>query len=821
MLIVAGLYAAGVLLGEFCPQPVGWLILGGLVAGTVFFVVDWLETRCDAAINSPGYFAFDGFSFTSGIAAVVRPVMLSILIIMVGWANFALQTSPISPADIRHHAPPSGIIANVQGTLTAAPAVRAGGLAERYLIQLELEAAQFANDWLAVRGCIVISTTNQMASNLFAGQRIEMDGVLLEPERAPAPGFFNYRNKLGRGGIWRELRTDEFSQLKVLPQTNPPSRPIAEGWRKWARQNLSRGMGEPDEAMELLWAMSLGWRTGLTGEVAAPFMRSGTMHLFAISGLHIALVAGILVSLLRVMRLPKHWAAGVAIPLLWFYTAATGWQPSAIRASVMTTLILGTWVFRRPVNVLNSLGAAAFLILLWDPQQLFGASFQLSFTVVFSLAIVLPHVTNWLEAIIRPDPLLPRELWSWQRRGMLTAGYWLIGGLAVSISAWLASAPLIAHYFNLFSPVALLINVPVVVCGAFALASCLGSLFFGPWLEPVTILFNHAAWFFMRCMMTLSQWAADLPNAWQFVRAPAPWLMAGWYIALFGLGTGWLLHRAVRRWAMGAGIAFVGIILWQWQADRERVHVTFLPNSPVILVEDRDVMLVDCGSERSVEFLLPRQLQQRGIDSLSQLVLTHGVKHHVGGFEKLMDAQPIEAVYISHARSNSKFHRAVMASLDESPSLKKIVSAGDHIGPWTVLHPAKTDDFLRSTDDALVLHGTFHGVRLLLLSDVGSNGQQALLARDADLRADILVLSVPDESPPAVSRGLLREVAPKMIVLHDARFPVLERAPDPFVKSLEASGAKVISVGRLGGLRLVIDRSGWRVVSVAGKITRH
>lgn len=820
MLIVAALYGLGLLLGEWMLLPINGLIFAGLIAGALFFAIGWLETRCEAAVTAANSFADDGLGLTSGLISIFRPVLLGILVIMVGWANFVLQTAVISPIDLRNQTSPTGVIAGVRGAVVDSPSQRRTGLASRYFVEVDLDSAKIADKWRAVHGTILIITTNQIAANLFAGQQVEVDGVLLEPDQAAAPGLFDYREKLSRTGIYRELRTDEFSKWKMLPQAKAPSRPLSAGFRNWARANLSRGMGEPDEAMELLWAMSLGWRTALTGEVAAPFMRSGTMHLFAISGLHIALVAGILITLLRAMQLPKHWAAGVAIPLLWFYTAATGWQPSAVRASVMTTLILGSWVFKRPVNVLNSLGAAAFLILLWNPQQLFGASFQLSFMVVFSLAIVLPHVTDWLEAMIRPDPFLPRPLWSWQRRSMLTAGYWLVGSLAVSISAWLASAPLIAKYFNLFSPVALLINVPVVVCGGLALASCLGSLLFGPWCETVTVLFNHAAWFFMRCMMTLSQWAADLPHAWQYVRAPQPWMIAGWYVALFGLATGWLLHPFIRRWAVGVGLGFVGLLVWGWQTDRQRVEISFLPNSPAILVENRDVMLIDCGSERTVEFALPRQLQSRGIDSISQLVLTHGVKHHVGGFEKMLESQPIDSVWISHAKSNSKFHRAVLARLDEKPSMKRIVSAGDSIGSWTILHPAKADDFSRSTDDALVLKGVFHGTRILLLSDLGSNGQQALLARDADLRADILVLSVPDESPPAVSPGLLREVAPRLIVLHDARFPVLERAPHDLEQTLKATNAEVISVRHRGGLRLSIDSAGWRVTGVEGEIIR-
>src|SRR6185295_7198734 len=95
-----------------------------------------------------------------------------------------------------------------------------------------------------------------------------------------------------------------------------------------------------DESLRLLWAMTLGWKTGLTQEVAEPFMQSGTLHIFAISGLHIALIAGILVSLLRVLQVPRGACGLVVIPLIWFYTAATGWQASAIRSTLMMSIII-------------------------------------------------------------------------------------------------------------------------------------------------------------------------------------------------------------------------------------------------------------------------------------------------------------------------------------------------------------------------------------------------------------------------------------------------------------------------------------------------
>jgi len=125
------------------------------------------------------------------------------------------------------------------------------------------------------------------------------------------------------------------------------------------------------------------------------------MHLFAIDGLRIALVSGILITLLRVLRLSRAVCGLLCIPALWFYTAATGGEPSAIRASVMMTIVIGGWALNRPGDLLNSLAAAALVILVWDPTEMFAAGFQLSFLVVLIIALMLPPLNDWVNARLK------------------------------------------------------------------------------------------------------------------------------------------------------------------------------------------------------------------------------------------------------------------------------------------------------------------------------------------------------------------------------------------------------------------------------------
>ncbi|MDG2212678.1 MAG: ComEC/Rec2 family competence protein, partial [Verrucomicrobiota bacterium] len=637
-----------------------------------------LARRLSIAVGKQNYYA-SSLDCVGCLCEIARVVFLLAIVILMGWFNYTRNTSIISPYDFRRTIPEKGAIAVVRGGVATPPKTQRVGTRERVQLSVDVSSIRLDETWEVGYGRVVVITTNKLGLAYNVGKQIQVDGVLIPPESASSPGLYDNRQQLVRLGIYHELRADTLSKWEVYPAL--PVLSWSERFQTWGRSVLGRGFPDNDPAIELLRAMSLGWRTGLTGKTAEPFMRSGTMHLFAISGLHVALVAGILMALLGITRLNRQWAGVVAIPLLWFYAGATGWQPSAVRATTMITLVLSAWVFKRPVNVLNSLGMAAFLILMWNPQQLFRASFQLSFAVVFSLAVVVPPVAEWFHSQVRPDAYLPQQLWPRWRRWALWPSYWLAGALAVSFGAWLASLPLVAHHFNLFSPIALLANVPVVICGMAALASCLGSLFFGAWMEPVSVLFNHAGWFYMNAMMVISRWAADLPGAWQYVRSPSHWMIIGWYLLLFAIGSGWLLKAKMRRWLFCGMIVYVCALIWSWKVDRDAVRMTFLPDGPVIHMEGKEGMLIDCGDEGMVEHVIPRHLRSRGVGNIGNLVITHSVKHHAGGFVGLLEEQLITRVSLSHTRSTSKVHKMVLENLGDS-NRKRIVSAGDKIGPW-------------------------------------------------------------------------------------------------------------------------------------------
>lgn len=128
----------------------------------------------------------------------------------------------------------------------------------------------------------------QKTGSIRSGQPVEVDGVLASAPAPAAEGLFDYGAFLERQGIAFQLKAGSAADWRLAGPLKAPS--WAERFGAWAMAALGRGMPVQDEALRLQWAMILGWKTALTGEVSEPFMRTGTMHIFAISGLHIALI---------------------------------------------------------------------------------------------------------------------------------------------------------------------------------------------------------------------------------------------------------------------------------------------------------------------------------------------------------------------------------------------------------------------------------------------------------------------------------------------------------------------------------------------------
>ncbi|HEY2328872.1 MAG TPA: ComEC family competence protein, partial [Verrucomicrobiae bacterium] len=338
-------YAAGLLLAQcFQPPPAALLVLTGFIL---------ILTLASARL---------------------RPFCFWPLLALVGWTNFTIRTAVIAPDDLRTRLGSEPALVAVRGELAETPrlkiTVRDAQENWRNVARIRVREIRRDENFVPATGEILVATPGLPASNFFAGQSVEISGVISRPPPPLADGLFDFENYLATRGIYYQLKTGSTNDWKLRAPVLPKP-PLTDRFLGWSKHTLALGLPNEDEPLRLLWAMTLGWRTAFTGDIGEPFLRAGTMHMFAIDGLRIALLSGMIVALLRALRLARAWCGAIAIPMIWFYTAATGWEPSAIRASVMMTIVLGGWALKRPGDLLNSLAAAALIILVWNPNQLF------------------------------------------------------------------------------------------------------------------------------------------------------------------------------------------------------------------------------------------------------------------------------------------------------------------------------------------------------------------------------------------------------------------------------------------------------------------
>lgn len=793
LLPVTLLFTGGVLLARAVPFP--WQPLLAIASGAVLLAVVWSRPRA---------------------------TLLAAAIFLAGAADDVFHTAVISPLDLRARFTGNAGLVTLRGHLLQTPQTHVydhrAETAHRSLAQVEVShARETGGEWQPAAGRVAVSTPGILPEKFFAGQAVEITGTLLPPRPAVAEGTFDHRAQLERQGIYFQLQAQSPDDWKTVP---PPARtPLSTRFIAWSRRTLALGLPQPDESLRLECALTLGDKSVLTDAVSEPFVRAATYHIFAVDGLRMAILFGLFLALFRAAGLPLRLCGVLLLPLIWFYTALTGWPASAIRATVMLTVVVFGWACKRPPNLLNSLFAAALIILCWQPQQLFQAGFQLSFFVVLSIILILPPLERLGEFLLRTDPSRPAELRPPWQKMLLVPSRFALDLLLVSFAAWLGSIPLAAYYFHVFTPVSAAANLLAIPLCALALAANILSLLLGAWLPAGAAIFNHAGWALMESIRATSGWSASLPGAYFYVRAPGWFGIGVYYFALLGLLTGWLFRAPFRTAKIFLLALLVAIWGWQFQRENSATRLTVLPvgGGSAVFCDGPglDDLLVDTGNEAVAQFVVKPFLRAQGVNQLPQLLLTHGDSSAIGGAKFISDQFAVPQIITSAVPPHSPSFHQLEPELQQSPQRWRRVERGETLGAWKVLHPERFDKFTDADDNAVVLRGEFSGTRVLLLSDLRDAGQLALLERNTDLRADIVVAGLPATGEPLCG-ALLDAVQPRVIIVADAEAPATKRASAALRERLESRGTPVFYTRETGALTLTFREGGWELRGMDG-----
>lgn len=514
-------------------------------------------------------------------------------------------------------------------------------------------------------------------------------------------------------------------------------------------QRLHQGLSA--DAYSVTIAMLLGAARDITPELRDRFADTGTSHLLAISGLHMAWVAMLLFFCCRRLlnRFTGLLLRGTANKLAWvvttigciLFTLLTGSHIPTVRACCMIALLAWAALRDHDHDTLSWWAAAALTIAIWEPAEVWGASFQLSFAAVFGLLISTPTVSFLYQKL------------GWDDAHQNRIRRWVLGTLCSCFAAWLATAPISIYHFGFVSLGAPLINAVVVpyVTLFWMPCSVLGLTFVligWPWGESVGLQLiewaNGGLFGLLDRLIFLSEtMVVGRPSGvWLFLTT----------IAVFVVLSGTDRHRSIRLTAWV--VCIVGVIWLVFQSKPiDRLRITYLD------VGHGDAAIVECpgaapividagGTHRDPtgmgRYAVVPSLHALGISSLSAVVNTHADLDHIGGLVTVLQRRDVDHLWWNGQLTASPL-QWVLLSTAIFRGLDPFAATLDPrfgLGECTIETLAPPDSTRTASwsenNRSLVLRIGYGRHRFLFTGDIEQAGEEWLLHDPGKLTADVV-----------------------------------------------------------------------------------
>ncbi|MBI5778209.1 MAG: DNA internalization-related competence protein ComEC/Rec2 [Planctomycetes bacterium] len=655
------------------------------------------------------------------------------------------------------------------------------------------------------------------------GNRLRMLGKIYSPRNPTNPGEFDYGQFLKRQGIYKTLRIKSPNNITLL----------ATGQGNWFWGGLQRFRNFladktdeyfNEEQASLLKALILGERPAVPDTIETDFMRTGTIHILSVSGLHLAMVAGFLFLLLGGLGVTGRNRAILLIISAGLYAVLTGLSTPVTRSLVMIAVYFGSEIFIRKSNPLNSIALAGLIITAYNPNEVFSGGFQLSFLSVISIvSFTTPILALMRYKTIGTDIPAFIPLTLPERLGIILKKY-LVNAVAVSCAATLGVFPLVLMYFHLITPVSILANIvlsPLVfLIMLFGFINMpLAGLGIYSWFVPLVAFLTRAMiWvvdLFSRIPFAYF-YLPDIPQAfvWVFYGLFLLWLVRGRLYSLFsqsvitrmastasdevasGKGTSHLSSplrgegrvRGNLIWG-GALIIMLGwFLIWAFSVGMPRqqdgLTLTMLDvrqgASFVLRTPNGKTILYDCGTfgSRDVgEQVVSPFLWNKGITRIDTLILSHAHLDHINGVQSILEKFPIKEVMVSPHFSRTYWGKLAMQLFGHYGIRVSAISQGDVVNLdldviAEVLGPPGEKISENENDLSLVIKIHYGNKTVLLCGDIQAEGLKALFDSNNDLSADILQIPhhgfaiKPDKTGRSYLEELITRANPSEIVIN-------------------------------------------------------
>jgi len=600
---------------------------------------------------------------------------------------------------------------------------------------------------------------------------------------------FDYRSYLAQQGIHSTML---YPQAEIIDRGQGFT-PLAQVYT--IRNNLSHSLAKvlPEPQGSLAQGIILGVRGNIPTSVKADFSHIGTAHLLAISGLHLSILAGMLLGLgVWLLGRKRYLYIWLTLGIIWAYAALTGMHPPIIRAAIMVSLFLAAEILGRQRSTATALAFAAAVMVGIEPRLLWSASFQMSFTAMMGLITLFPLFQSTGRRTIN-------AVWGEGRRGTSTA-YFIADGFSVTLAALAGVGPLIAYYFGIISfvsPPATLLTLPmlpaIIVSGG--LAGSLGLV------APAAAQFiGWIAWGFLSYLLAVVGAFATIPLS--FVRvapiATAPvWIYYSALAAVLYLtrrrrasaiadtpppaatpGAGRIaeiLSSSPRKWLIPPLLTAAVLLSAAAAMPDDNLHISFLDvgqGDAILIHRGTQQILVDGGpSPQDITIELGKKMPfwDRTIELV---VSTHPSADHLTGLVEVVDRYRVEQVIQPEVDSQSSIYRKWLRLLEEKDTECLTARAGQRIdlgGGATIevmnpQTPPLEGTYSDEDNNGVILRVTMGKASFLLTADTMAEAESELIARRASLESTVLKVGHHGSNTSTTPR-FLAMVDPKVAVI--------------------------------------------------------
>jgi len=681
---------------------------------------------------------------------------------------------------------------------------------KRSIFLMECGAILDGGVWKKAEGLASVSVTPPPEGVDF-GDEIILEGELSGVTALKNPGTFDYSKYMEIKGVRASLRADS---RKVIKTALSPSGSFFKRSAYAVRERIRAAIGKSFDKRcgAFLKAVLIGDRMDLSENIKEDFMKTGTIHILAISGLHVGLVAAIFMFLFGLCSIPRKFNLLTTLALLVFYSFVAGSNPPITRAVIMFGVFTFGYLIGRDSDTLNTLALAAMLILLSNPRELFDPSFLLSFVSVGSIIIFYPPINKMLDKTNSFDPGSPAG----------KALRYLSSGVAVSIASWLGSWPFIACYFNIVSPVSLLANLVVIpmlfvlMALAFVFLAVAGfqSVIAGGMAFIISAIAD--------ALFALNHMFAIMPSAYFRVAAPSVLLCAFYYATLS------LFFIKDKRYLIFAILILCNFTVWAGVLPGDgKLRITFLDvgqgDSALITAPNGSNILVDgAGGGEDDKFdtgrgVIAPYLWNRGVFDLDAVIVTHFHEDHLGGILYILKNFKVGCVIDNGARiSGYELYDEYRKIINEKGIRHITASAGDVIGGLGaakiyILNPPGDIAPEDSNDNSIVFKLKYKDFSALFCGDISSKTMERLMGYGPlALRSD--VLKVPHHGGNLGDNNIVKyfinEVSPKMSIISVGRVNRYGAPSRSTVEAILSSGTNIYETRKDGAIAIYADCSG-------------